>query len=123
MEELHEYLSLGMEVGEENIIVMGDWNDQLDDVGVNQSFTAFLNDPDHFRFATDRIAGDVAQASYPTWPSFLDHILIGKGFFDEFEDQSSIQTLPVADWLGSWENYELMISDHRPVLMQLNMAR
>ena len=121
--ELHEYLSLGMEVGEENIIVLGDWNDQIDDVGVIQSFTAFLDDPKNFRFATDRIAGDVEQASYPTWPSFLDHILIGKGFFDEFENNSTIQTLPVADWLGSWEEYELLISDHRPVLLQLNMAK
>jgi len=120
--ELHEYLSLGMEMGEENIIVLGDWNDQIDDVGVIQSFTAFLDDPNNFRFATDRIAGDVEQASYPTWPSFLDHILIGKGFFDEFENNSTIQTLPVSDWLGSWEEYELLISDHRPVLMQLNMS-
>ncbi len=121
--ELHEYLSLGMEMGEENIIVLGDWNDQIDDVGVVQSFTAFLDDPQNFRFATDRIAGDVEQASYPSWPSFLDHILIGRGFFDEFENSSTIQTLPVADWLGSWEAYELLISDHRPVLMQLNMAK
>ncbi len=120
--ELHEYLSLGMEIGEENIIVLGDWNDQLDDVGVTQSFTAFLDDPENFRFATDLIAGDVEQASYPSWPSFLDHILIGKGFFDEFENGSTIQTLPVSDWLGSWEEYELIISDHRPVLMQLNMS-
>ncbi len=122
MEELHEYLSLGMEWGEENVIVLGDWNDQLDDVGTIQSFGAFLDDPEQFQFATARIAGDVEQASYPTWPSFLDHILIGKGFFDEFENKSTIQTMPVADWLGDWDNYELIISDHRPVLMQLNMA-
>jgi len=119
--ELHEYLSLGMEMGEENIIVLGDWNDQIDDVGVYQSFSAFLDDAENFRFATDQIAGDVEQASYPSWPSFLDHILIGKGFFDEFENGSTIQTLPVSDWLGSWKEYELIISDHRPVLMQLNM--
>jgi len=121
--ELHEYLSLGLEFGEENIIVLGDWNDQIDDVGVIQSFTAFLDDPENFRFATDRIASDVAQASYPSWPSFLDHILIARGFFDEFENGGTIQTLPVADWLGSWENYELIISDHRPVLMQLDMSK
>lgn len=121
--QLHEYLSLGMEMGEENIIVLGDWNDQIDDVGVVQSFTAFLNDPENFRFATDLIAGDVEQASYPSWPSFLDHILISRGFFDEFENGSTIQTLPVADWLGSWDEYELIISDHRPVLMQLNMSK
>ncbi len=123
IEELHEYLSLGMEWGEENIIVLGDWNDQLDDVGIIQSFGAFLDDPQQFQFATARIAGDVEQASYPNWPSFLDHILIGKGFFDEFENGSTIQTLPVQTWLGSFENYEHLISDHRPVLMQLNMAK
>ncbi|MCF6237784.1 MAG: endonuclease/exonuclease/phosphatase family protein [Candidatus Marinimicrobia bacterium] len=123
MDELHEYLSLGLEWGEENIIVLGDWNDQLDDVGVTQSFGAFLDDAENFYYATTEIAGDVEQASYPSWPSFLDHILIGKGFFDEFKHGSTIQTLPVADWLGGWENYELIISDHRPVLMQLNMAK
>ena len=122
VEELHDYLSLGMEWGEENIIVLGDWNDQLDDVGIVQSFTAFLDDPQQFRFATDRIAGDVEQASYPSWPSFLDQILIGRGFFDEFENGSSIQTLPVQTWFGTFKNYEAIISDHRPVLMQLNMS-
>lgn len=122
MDELHQYLRQGMEWGEENIIVLGDWNDQLDDVGMVQSFSAFLDDPDNFKFTTAEIAGDVEQASYPSWPSFLDHILIGKGFFDEFANGSTIQTLPVAEWLGNWEEYELIISDHRPVLMQLNMA-
>jgi len=123
VDELHEYLSLGLEWGEDNIIVMGDWNDQLDDVGTMQSFGAFLDDPENFHFATAEIAGDVKQASYPSWPSFLDHILIGKGLFDEFENGGTIQTLPVEKWLGSWDNYELIISDHRPVLMQLNMSR
>ncbi|MCF7824559.1 MAG: hypothetical protein K9N35_10360 [Candidatus Marinimicrobia bacterium] len=123
IDELHEYLSLGLEWGEDNIIVMGDWNDQLDDVGMVQSFGAFLDDPQNFYFVTSKIAGDVEQASYPTWPSFLDHILIGKGLFNAFHDGGNIQTLPVEKWLGSWENYESIISDHRPVLMQLDMSR
>ncbi len=122
VDELHEYLTIGMEWGEDNIIVLGDWNDQLDDVGIVQSFGSFLDDTENFHFATSSIAGDVEQASYPSWPSFLDHILIGKGFFDEFENGSTIQTLPVEAWLGTFENYEAIISDHRPVLMQLNMS-
>ncbi len=122
VDELHEYLRRGMEWGEENIIVLGDWNDQLDDVGMVQSFGAFLDDPENFLFTTAEIAGDIDQASYPSWPSFLDHILIAKGFYDEYKNGSTIQTLPVEDWLGNWENYELIISDHRPVLMQLNMS-
>jgi len=123
MVQFHDYLSLGMELGEDNIIVLGDWNDQLDDVGPLQSFGPFLDDPQQFQFATARIAGDVEQASYPDWPSFLDQILIGKGLFDEFANHSEIQTLPVQKWLGTFDNYKQIISDHRPVLLQLNMGQ
>jgi endonuclease/exonuclease/phosphatase family metal-dependent hydrolase len=80
MEQLHDYLSLGMEMGEENIIVLGDWNDQLDDVGQLQSFGPFLDDPDQFEFATARIAGDVEQASYPSWPVFWIRFSSGRVF-------------------------------------------
>ncbi len=120
--ELHEYLLGHIEADQDNIIALGDWNDDILDSGIEQSFNVFLNDTENFRWATMEIAGDVSQASYPTWPSFLDHILIGKGLFDEMDDNSLVQTLPVEEWLGSWENYEMIISDHRPVLLQLDMT-
>lgn len=120
--ELHEYLMGYIDAGLSNIIVLGDWNDDILDQGMEQSFNIFLNDTDNFQWATMQIAGDVEQASYPTWPSFLDHILIGKGFFNEFEQGSLVRTLPVEEWLGGWENYELIISDHRPVLLQLDLS-
>jgi 2',3'-cyclic-nucleotide 2'-phosphodiesterase (5'-nucleotidase family)/endonuclease/exonuclease/phosphatase family metal-dependent hydrolase len=118
LEQLHDLLAQYIENGNENIIVVGDWNDQLTDTGLNQSFTAFLDDPDTFQFATMEISGDTSQASYPKWivPSILDHILYSKGFFDEQALGGKIQTLRMEEVLGSWELYEEILSDHRPVM-------
>jgi len=117
LEQLHEYLKDYLMNENENIIVAGDWNDQLTDKGINQSFTAFLNDPDHFRFATMEIATDTSQASYPKWivPSILDHILYSKGFYDEAAE-GAINTLRLEDIVGGWDMYEEILSDHRPVM-------
>jgi len=121
LEQLHDLLAQYIETGDENIIVVGDWNDQLTDIGTNQSFTAFLNDPEQFQFATMEIDSDTAQASYPNWivPSLLDHILYSKGFFDEQKLGGKIQTLRMEDVLGSWELYEKILSDHRPVMWSI----
>ena len=71
-------------------IVVGDWNDQLQDTGIYQSFSPFINDKENFLFATGRIVSDPNQQSYPTWPSFLDHIMIGRGYFEVFENKGQI---------------------------------
>jgi len=117
--ELHTYLRRLQDYGLENIIVLGDWNDDVTDVGQEQSFPAFLEDPMHFRFATADIASDPDQASYPDWPSFLDQILISRSLFKAYETSGFIQTLPVKKWFGGWENYKSVVSDHRPVLMRI----
>ncbi|MCF7808117.1 MAG: hypothetical protein K9M49_04475 [Candidatus Marinimicrobia bacterium] len=121
-DELHAYFLDHIETGFENIIALGDWNDDIIDKGIEQSFNVFLNDTENFQWATMQIVNDPEQASYPTWPSFLDHILIGKGLFDEFEKSGYVQTLPVEKWLGGWDNYEAIISDHRPVLLRLKFT-
>jgi len=64
------------------------------------------------------LAGWLVGSDDANSPAALD---AGGTVVDEFKNGGSIQTLPVEKWLGSWENYELIISDHRPVLMQLNM--
>lgn len=117
--ELHDYLRQLQEYGMENIIVLGDWNDDVTDVGQEQSFPAFLEDPEHFRFVTAEIARIPDQASYPTWPSFLDNILISKALFLAFDNGGYVQTMPVKEWFGGWKNYESVVSDHRPVLVRI----
>lgn len=121
LEQLHDFLEQHIANGNENVVVVGDWNDQLTDKGMNQSFNAFLDDPEHFQFATMPIAADTSQASYPKWivPSILDHILYSKGFFDEHKSGGKIQTLRVEDVVGGWDIYESTLSDHRPVMWSI----
>jgi|GEM_PF-160817 len=115
VEQLHANLLQQMAEGNRNIVVIGDWNDELLDTGIYQSFYAFLEDTANFRFATREIVEDPAQASYPSWPSFLDHILYSRGLFDESQG-GKVQTIRLDEYIGSWHSYESLISDHRPVM-------
>ncbi|MBT4714859.1 MAG: hypothetical protein HOB84_08805 [Candidatus Marinimicrobia bacterium] len=113
---LNDYLRNKMAWGDSNFVVPGDWNDAIydgDDSG-QYSFEAFLNDGDNFRFATDSLAatGAAWDASYPSYPSFIDHILISRSLFDE-EQHSSISTIRLDEVFG---DYSSVVSDHRPVV-------
>ena len=119
MKQLHTFLRNRMDNGFENIIVVGDWNDQIQDVGMVQSFRPFVVDREHFYFVTELIANDPNQQSYPTWPSFLDHIMIGEQFFDSFESDGEIRSVNIDEFIGGWDVYENTISDHRPILLSL----
>ena len=123
MKQLHGFLKEKIENGENNIIVLGDWNDELQDTGIYQSFSPFINDQENFLFATDRIVRDPSQQSYPTWPSFLDHIMIGSGYFEVFENKGQIRSVNIEEWIGGWSKYEDLISDHRPILLSIPIAK
>ena len=123
MKQLHGFLKEKIENGENNIIVVGDWNDELQDTGIYQSFSPFINDQENFLFVTDRIVGDPSQQSYPTWPSFLDHIMIGSGYFEVFENKGQIRSVNIEEWIGGWSKYEDLISDHRPILLSIPIAK
>jgi len=124
MVQLHDLVRQYIASGDENIVVVGDWNDQLTDTGMRQSFTAFLDDPEYFQFATMEIAQDTSQASYPKWtvPSMLDHILYSKGFFDEHESGGITQTLDMEQIIGDWDTYENILSDHLPVMWSIEIT-
>ncbi|OYT15456.1 MAG: hypothetical protein B7C24_12990 [Bacteroidetes bacterium 4572_77] len=106
----------------ENVIVLGDLNDELSDEAENNVFQQIIDDKDNYLFADFEIAlGDNSHWSYPTWPSHLDHILITNELFDDFgNDASIIQTIKVDEYItGGWWEYEQNISDHRPVALKL----
>ena len=117
---LDEYISQNLP--EENVIVLGDMNDELTDSQSNNVFVSFLNETDEYDFADMEIAeGSSVYWSYPSWPSHLDHILITNELFDEFTlEDSDIQTLRIDVILdGGWSEYDNNISDHRPVGLKL----
>ena len=113
---LNDYLSNKMAWGDSNFVIPGDWNDDIydaDDSG-QYSFEAFLNNGDSFRFVTDSLAatGASRDASYPSYGSFIDNILISRSLFDE-ERHSSTSTIRLDEVFG---DYSSVVSDHRPVV-------
>jgi len=99
---------------EKDYIVAGDWNDEIDDTEEENSFNVFIADSINYKFLTWPLAGNQYYASWPHSPyySLIDHILISKDCFDEF-DNGSIETLRLDDDII---NYFQIISDHRPVM-------
>ena len=115
---LKEYIDTYL--SDENVIVLGDLNDDIAEAQQNNVFQMFLDDTDNYLFVDIEIAnGSSSNWSYPTWPSHLDHILITNELFDEL-DNSDIQTIKIDEYLdGGWNEYDQNISDHRPVALKL----
>ena len=111
---LYDYLNLSVEAGVINHIVVGDWNDGLSDMYSENSFNIFLDDTDNYKYVNYDYAnsGYNTAVSYPSYPSFIDHIMISKDLFEE-ADNGDIQTMRLGDYISG---YDQIISDHRPVV-------
>lgn len=96
---------------EKDWIVVGDWNDEIDDPPEENAFTVFLEDSTYI-FLTEELAGNYYYASYPSYRSLIDHILISADCMEEYEG-GSITTLRLDDYFIDYFNN---VSDHRPVM-------
>ena len=74
-----------------------------------------------FIFADMNIAeGHHDYWSYPGYPSHIDHILLTSPLENSFNNlHSSIKVLPVDLNFMNWDQYDFLVSDHRPVLLKL----
>ena len=104
---------------EVNVLIVGDLNDDITEPQEDNVFWNFIEDSANYLFADMEIAeGTYVNWSYPGWPSHLDHILITNELFDEYEN-STVQTILVDYYLdGGWHEYDVNVSDHRPVGMK-----
>lgn len=127
-EEFRRYLACNLlkaycdeNLASENVIIVGDWNDELDDEWQNNVFQSFFDDSEHYLFTDYDIAiGSSADWSYPSWPSHLDHILITQPLFDDFaQTASSIDVLKIDECFSAWWQYDQELSDHRPVALKI----
>tara|TARA_Y100001970_G_C14220243_1_gene852193 strand:- start:801 stop:1688 length:888 start_codon:yes stop_codon:yes gene_type:complete len=110
------------ELENKNVILLGDFNDELSDLDSANVFNIFLNQVDSYKFVDlDISLGSSNNWSFPSWPSHLDHILITNELFDEFDNIGSmVKTIPIENYfLGGWNHYENLISDHRPLVIRL----
>ena len=103
----------------ENIIVAGDFNDEIDEPEGSNSLWPLVSDPNSF-FTTTPIVGNSYYNSFPwgMYSSFIDHILISAELFDENTLSGEAQTLRIDDYTSS-STYQNYISDHRPVLWKI----
>ena len=113
---LKEYIEDNL--SNENVILLGDLNDNLTDSSSDNVFQMFLNDSENYLFADYEIAqGSISDWSYPSWPSHLDHILITNELFGVFE---IIETIRIDYFMdGGFNDYDQNISDHRPVAIKI----
>ena len=116
---LKEYIDTYLH--DENVIVLGDLNDDIAEPSQNNVFQNILNDTENYFFVDLSIAnGNSLDWSYPSWPSHLDHILITNELFDELTN-SNVLTIKIDEYLeGGWSEYDYNISDHRPVAISFH---
>ena len=120
-EMLYNYIENEMtETRYSNFIVLGDWNDDLKDDPSEHCFNPFLND-DKYNFLSDLIDDDIGNATYPKEPyvSFLDHILTTSKFIDYENKELEVETVMIENFIGGYEIYERLLSDHRPVMFSI----
>jgi len=92
-----------------NVIVLGDFNDEIDNS--SSPFSNFIDDSDNYMFADMSIAnGSSSGYSYPSYPSHIDHLLITNELFDNLE---STQVIKLSSCVSG---YSYNVSDHRPVM-------
>ena len=97
----------------ENVIIIGDFNDEI--VDTENVFQNFIDDPDNYRFSTMSIAeGASSNWSFPSFPSQIDQILITNELFD---NEAEVSTLTLDNCESTYSN---QVSDHRPVMIRLN---
>ncbi len=114
LDTLHDYIE--NELADRNVIVVGDMNDEIQDSNATNVFTSFINDSNYV-FADDAMVQDIDNYSYPGWPSHLDHIILSNELHDEFNNENSdCYTIKIDNIING---YESLVSDHRPVLLNL----
>lgn len=111
-QQLKTYIDANLSTS--SVVVLGDYNEDITEPDGNGVFVNIKNDPANYKFADMTIAEcSSAYWSYPSWPSQLDHILITNELFGKVKDTRVLR-------LNECESsYYSTVSDHRPVLMQL----
>jgi hypothetical protein len=110
-EKLKYYIDTYLLTGsEKDIILLGDFNDNLNDSPQDNIFSVFLNDSSHYRILTLPL---IREATYiGGFGGAIDHVIITESVIDEYH--GGITSVLKID--EEFLDYSSMISDHRPVL-------
>ena len=113
--KLEEYVAnqLALPGGEQQFVVIGDWNDLLDDPNDNNVFLPFSDKADQYRFLTGPYAGSSTEYSYigGNFRSLIDHVMVTTAIDTAFSNHTDIIKVDEV-----FPSYLLEVSDHRPVI-------
>ncbi len=110
---------LDTQLPSQDVLVIGDFNDDLDQSYVSgkpSPFANFVDDPANYRFATQVLTDENIPTTYYSTP--IDHQLMS----NELEYRllpGSVQVIRPDQWIASYRN---TTSDHFPVVAQYLMA-
>jgi len=96
------------------VIVLGDWNDDIDAVGTQNVFAPLLAKPDAYAALTLEVAHRDGY-SYIPYRRLIDHIVVTQ----EAVEQFPLQTIDPVKLDDTIPGYAETISDHRPVEARL----
>ena len=102
--------------GDPDVIVLGDFNDELTDAPTESVFGPFLIDTDTYRFLTLE-AAFADEFSFIPFEALLDHVLVTTDVLDEYG--AGTTTILPAETLVP--DYLIRLSDHRPVVVDLRI--
>jgi|GEM_PF-1221155 len=104
---------------EKDFIMLGDFNDELEDPPSSNVFLPLSQETRYYTFLTTPLAG--LKGSYIFWstPSLIDHILISGDARTEYGFAGKTDVLYL-DQENS--QYSRIVSDHRPVLAQFSFV-
>ncbi len=97
-------------------VILGDWNDDLDEStynGIETPFQIFLDDPENYFFPTKQLS-DAGKTSYAFFNgSMLDHILVTSPLQSDYiaESANALDMMP-----AYITNFSNNTSDHFPVI-------
>ncbi len=112
-DSLKTYMDAQVDQGNTKWMVVGDWNDTLDDDRSYNAFNVFLDDPQSYIFLTEAEAGIPSHASHIQSLRMIDHILVTAPMMNEYAGGRTETLRLDVEWNSSL--YLDNVSDHRPV--------
>ena len=111
-QKLEAWMSARMAAGgEQDYILLGDWNDLITDAPAYNIYKAFLDKHESYIFLTGPLA-DAGAYTFLPYQNMLDHIMITSDALWEY-GMGKTEILPLE---SRYPDYLLNVSDHRPVL-------
>ena len=115
--------SLDVQFADRNVIVLGDYNDDVDETvadGINttvSSYVEYVNDMDHYNVVTSALS-EAGRRSYVFRENMIDHITVTDELFDNYIDGTATVHYEVYD-----NDYTSTASDHFPVSARFKLSK